>query len=102
MNHIISQKIGFIKLLEVTESVTLKQLSDDMELELCDIFKKRDQRYTAVRILKLLSQTGELNQKQIANRLDLSEATTSRIINRLHDYVIKTRGTKNTWLVSLR
>ena len=101
-NHITSEETGFINLKTVEKAITLNQLAKDMELELSDIFRDRSRRYNAVRIINLLSQKGELNQKLIANELNLSEQATMRILNKLFDYIKKCRGTKNEWLVSLK
>lgn len=102
INHVMSGKAGFLNSATVQAAITLRQLTKDMELELSNIFRTSEKRYNAVRIISLLSQKGELNQKQIAIELGLSEPVTMRLLKKLFDYVNKRRGVKNEWLCSLK
>ena len=70
----------------VNKAITEELLIEDMELELSDIFKSKDQITNAVRILNYLRDKGEANMKTIANELSLPEKTAQRLIHKLHGY----------------
>jgi predicted XRE-type DNA-binding protein len=87
----------------VNKAVTVQQLMDDMELELYDIFRDANQRQQAVKLLNHL-RTTPLNQKDIAEFLNVSEPTAAKIISRLfaYRYIDKQRGEGKEWIITLR
>lgn len=88
----------------VNNAITEDLLIEDMELELSDIFKAKDKKAEAVRVLNFLRQKGECNIKTIATELDLGESSTQKLIQKLrgYRYVHVKRGKGNEKLVSLK
>lgn len=88
----------------VNNAITEDLLIEDMELELSDIFKAKDKKAQAVRVLNFLRQHGESNIKTIAKELDLSETITRKLVEKLrgYRYVHTRRGKGNEKLVSLK
>lgn len=88
----------------VNEAVTEKQLFEDMELELYDIFKDVEKRKQAVSILNFLRGNANVNLKAIAENIDLSKFTVEKIIPKLnlYGYVKIKRGLGKEALVSLK
>lgn len=88
----------------VNETITLDQLAKDMALELSDIFKRVGQKLEAVKLLDFLRQSGEANQKQIAEGIGVSESTVSRLMRKLeaHGYVFRKREAHGEWIVRLK
>lgn len=87
----------------VNRSITLDVLNADMDLELTDVFQNnREQKMMAVKILTYLSDKNA-NQKDLAELLDVDEATVSRLVKKLetYGYIKRERGTRKEWLVSL-
>lgn len=91
-----------IKSKDVSEAISEDVLIPDMELELSNFIKDRGKRVQAVRILYYLMKTKEANIKQISQQLGLTEPRTSRLINRLSNYIEKRRGNRKEWIISLR
>jgi hypothetical protein len=100
----ISNQPGPIDVPHVNEAVTVEQLTKDMELELYDIFKDANQRRQAVELLNHLRIAGPINQKAVAEFLNVSEATAGKIVNRLltYRYVTRERGEGKEWVISLK
>jgi len=87
----------------VSKTITLEQLAKDMDLELSGILKDQEKKLQAVKILNILREKGEINQKTIAQQLNLHEATLARLLDKLETqkYIKRTRGTKKELLVQL-
>lgn len=87
----------------VKAAITLEQVARDMDLELTDVFHTNEQKTEAVRLLNLLREKGETNQQQIAEALNMTETSASKLIRKLEawNYVKRTRGNGKEWLVSL-
>jgi len=88
----------------INNSITEDLIIEDMELELSDIFKEKDKKAEAVRVLNFVRQQGECNIKTIAEGIDLSEKVVQRLIQKLHGYryVDTKRGKGKEILVSLK
>lgn len=87
----------------VKETVTLDKLVKDMELELSDIFKQKEKKLQAVKLLNFLRLVKQANQKLIAKELDINEMAVSRLVSKLeaHNYITRTRGRQKEWLIHL-
>lgn len=87
----------------VKKTITIEQLTKDMDLELSAILKNQEKKILAVKILNLLREEGEMNQKTIAKKLDISQSTLGRQLKTLetHNYIKRRRGTKKERLVQL-
>lgn len=85
----------------VKTTVTLEQRAKDMELELTDILHSKEQKMDAVKTLTYLSDRS-VNQKAIAELLNVDEATVGRLVRKLeaYGYVRKQRGAGSEWLWS--
>jgi len=83
---------------EVRESVSEQQLLEDNEEELAEIFPKSDQsRLQALKVIQFL-ETHTVNQKDLAEAVDISEYALSRILDRLelhHKIRREKRGLEN-------
>jgi len=88
----------------VNKAISEKQLFEDMELELCDIFADREKRMQAVLILNFLRNNSNVNIKTIAENLTLSEFVVQKLIQKLHvyRYVSVARGQGKELLTSLQ
>lgn len=97
-------KIDIVDIRLVKETITLDQLSEDMDLELSGIFRRDDKKMQAVRALNLLREKGESNQKELAEKLNMHPNTLSRLLDKLeaNNYVKRRRGLKKELLVSLK
>jgi biotin operon repressor len=86
----------------VEDSVSFDVLLSDMELELADVFTQQTHKIQATKILQLLRGQA-LTQKQIAEKLNMTESMLTKIIGKLelYGYVKRNRGEGKTWLVSL-
>ena len=88
----------------VNRSITLDMLNADMDLELTDLFQNnREQKMMAVKTLASLS-SKNANQKEIAEMLDVDEATAGRLVKKLetYGYLKRERGAHGAWILSLR
>lgn len=87
---------------DVGDSVSFDVLLGDMELELADIFTQTSHKVQAVKILQLVREQ-TLSQKQIAEKLSMTESIVTKIIGKLelYCYVKRFRGAGTTWLVSI-
>jgi predicted ArsR family transcriptional regulator len=74
-----------------------------MDLELADLFKTKEQKLTCAKPLELLRERGELEQKQIAEALDINEMAVSRTVKKLEatGYLKHRRAKRGKWFVSL-
>lgn len=74
-----------------------------MKLELHDIFTDDEKRRQAVQLLNRLSE-GAMNQKEIAEFLNVSEATAGKVVGKLllYDYAKRQRGEGATWVISIK
>jgi DNA-binding MarR family transcriptional regulator len=62
----------------------VRRLSEDMELELVNLFPKQsDLRLHAVRSLMLLEESGERKQSELADLLDVQRYALSRLLTSL-------------------
>lgn len=86
----------------VNKIVTVEHIVADMELELYELFKNAEQRRKASELLYNLSDGKRVNQKDIAEFLDISMPNVSRLVTKLGRYVNKKRGKGREWLVSLK
>ena len=88
----------------VNNAITEDLLIEDMELELSDIFKTKDKKTEAVRVLNFLRQHGATNMKTIAEELNIGEKVIQRLIRKLYGYryVDIKRGKGKEKLVSLK
>jgi len=88
----------------VNNAITEDLLIADMELELSDVFKRKDKKTEAVRILNFIRQQGECNMKTIAEELNLGKGVVERLIQKLYGYryVEIKRGKGKEKLVSLK
>lgn len=87
----------------VNRSITLDVLNADMDLELTDVFQNnREQKMMAVKTLAFLRQKGA-NQKDVAELLDVDEATAGRLVKKLetYGYLKRERGAHGAWILSL-
>ena len=98
----ISNETPPIDVAHVNKAVTLEELMKDMELELYDLFKDANQRRQAVELLHHLRNIGSMNQKEIAEFLNVSLATAGRFVSKLYRYVKRERGKGREWLISLK
>lgn len=98
----ISNESPPINVNHVNEAVTIEELMKDMELELYDLFKDANQRRQAVELLHHLRNIGSMNQKEIAEFLNVSLATAGRFVSKLYRYVKRERGKGREWLISLK
>ena len=89
---------------QVNKAVTEKQLFEDMELELSDIFTDREKRLQAVNIISFLRNNADVNIKTIAENVNLTETITQKIIQKfsLYNYIIIKSGVGKERLVSLQ
>jgi len=87
----------------IKKEITTKQLVADMDLELTDLFQNnREHKEMAVKTLHLLREK-QSNQKEIAEYLNVDEATASRLVKKLeaYHYINKERGSGTEWLITL-
>jgi DNA-binding transcriptional regulator YhcF (GntR family) len=78
----------------INREITTKQLVADMDLELTDVFQNnREHKEMAVKTLHLLREK-QVNQKEIAEYLNVDDATASRLIKKLetYGYITRRRG----------
>lgn len=77
---------------------------EDLRLELYDKFRSDSQRELALAILDFLIKGERANQKELAERLNASEASVSRVTGTLafYGYVIRERGKRGEALVKLK
>jgi len=87
----------------VNEAISLEQQVMDMDLELTDVFSNRERKMEAVKLLNLLRDEGMLNQKEIAEELDVTMMSVSRMVRKLeaYGYVKRKRGSHAQWQVCL-
>lgn len=87
----------------INREITTKQLVADMDLELTDVFQNnREHKEMAVKTLHLLREK-QVNQKEIAEYLNVDEATASRLVKKLetYGYIKRERGSGTEWLITL-
>jgi hypothetical protein len=87
----------------INKEITTKQLVADMDLELTDLFQNnREHKEMAVKTLHLLREK-QVNQKEIADYLNVDEATASRLVKKLeaYNYIRRQRGLGTEWLITL-
>ena len=78
----------------IKKEITTKQLVADMDLELTDLFQNnKEHKEMAVKTLHLLREK-QSNQKEIAEYLNIDEATACRLVKKLeaYHYIYKERG----------
>ena len=78
----------------VRNTITFEQILKDMDLELSDIFKKREDKAFTVKILNYLREVEAANYKTIAESLSVTEKRLARFMEKLeaHGYVKRQRG----------
>ena len=87
----------------IKNEITTKQLVADMDLELTDLFQNnREHKEMAVKTLHLLREK-QANQKEIAEYLNVDEATASRLVKKLeaYGYIKRQRGSGTEWIITL-
>lgn len=101
-NSLIEEKACPITVEDVEKAVSFDVLLGDMELEFADIFTQQAHKVQATKMLQTLREE-TLSQKQIAERLNMTESMVTKIVGKLelYGYVKRTRGEGTTWLVSL-
>jgi predicted transcriptional regulator len=89
---------------QVNKAITQKQLFEDIELELCDIFAESEKRIQASNILNFLRANKDVNLKTIAEGVNLSETIAQKIIWKLdlYHYVTVKHGEGKEKLISLK
>jgi hypothetical protein len=87
----------------VKNVITLDQIAKDMDLELSDVFKNKEQKVTAVKLLDKLRERGKINQKEMAEFLDINEMAISRLVKTLeaNGYITRKRAERGEYLLSL-
>jgi hypothetical protein len=78
----------------VKEAVTVERLTEDMELELTELFPKQsDLRLQAVRLLMRLEESGSRKQTELVEELGMEDYAMSRLLARLelHRYIARRR-----------
>lgn len=87
----------------VKEAITLDQLVKDMDLELSELFREKEQKTTAVKLLNCIREQPNVNQVKIAELLGVNTMAVSRLIGKLeaYGYVKRKRGLHDEWLISL-
>jgi DNA-binding MarR family transcriptional regulator len=87
----------------VAFAISMQQIMADMELELIEIFKEPTQRRQAVELLSQL-RGNPMNQKEIAEYLNVSEATAGKVVNKLfaYRYINRQRGEGKAFVISLK
>ena len=88
----------------VSSTVGVEQLAKDMDLELSEVFKEKHKKLQAVKLLNFIRQVKEPSQKQIAEELNISEMSVGRLVRKLeaYGYVMRKRGERGAWLISLK
>lgn len=91
-----------IKSEDVQIAISFDTLLGDIELEFADIFTQQTHKVLAAKILELV-RAEALTQKQIADKLNISESMITKLIGKLelYGYVKRVRGEGKAWLVSL-
>jgi len=87
----------------VKQTITVDLLVKDMDLELSDIFTNKEQKTIAVKLLNCIREAKEINQTRLAELLEVSNMTISRIVAKLeaNGYIKRKRGKHAEWLISL-
>jgi DNA polymerase III delta prime subunit len=87
----------------VKAAITFEQVAKDMDLELAEMFKTKEQKFLSVKLLDILRKRGELSQKQAAEELNINEMAISRLIRALevNGYLKRRRGDRKKWLITL-
>lgn len=86
----------------VETTITPQILEQNMQRELSILFTKQAQRRLAYKIIHHLRTHGPQNQKQVADHLNTSQSTITRIINTLEDtYIKRTTGKGNEKILTL-
>jgi hypothetical protein len=75
----------------VQEAVDPDEVQKDWDLELSEVFKSQDAKRFAAKIIAALMKTDGVSQKKLAEVLKMSEASLSRILDRLEDYAFVRR-----------
>ena len=88
----------------VSETIGVEQLAKDMDLELSEVFREKEKKLQAIKLLNLIREVKEPSQKRIAKELDMNEVSVGRLIKKLeaYGYVIRRRGERGAWLISLK
>jgi len=88
----------------VNRAVTKKQLFDDLENELSDVFNAAEKRLQALKILECLRLNSNINIKKIAEEAGLTETMSQKIVHQLvlHRYLKIEHGAGKEKLVSLQ
>ena len=87
----------------VKKAVTAERMAEDMEPEMQELFpKQNDLRLQAVRMLIHLGESGPMEQRQLAEQLEIKPYTLSRILAKLELYrYIRRKRSGNDKIVSL-
>jgi hypothetical protein len=103
LEEILLSKAKNIDIDLVKKTITIEQLEADMDLELSEILADKEKKILAVKILNLIREKGEINQKTIAKQLEIHESTLGRILDKLetHNYIKREKGAKKERIVRL-
>lgn len=90
----IPDKSNLITVDFVRKIITLDEIAADMELQLSDLFSKPEHRMIAIRALENARLNSDLNQTELAERLQVDDATLSRILGKLElqGYIQRRQG----------
>jgi hypothetical protein len=80
-----------IDLRRVQDTIDPDEVQKDWDLELSEVFKSQDAKSFAAKIIAALMKTEGVSQKKLAEALKMSEASLSRILDRLEDYAFVRR-----------
>lgn len=75
----------------VGRALTVDELFKEMDLELSELFKTEEMKENAVKIIRVLMKAGEVQQRQLAHVLGMSEGAVSKILIKLEDHGYCTR-----------
>lgn len=78
----------------VRKTISFDEIAADLELQLSGIFSKPEHRTIAIRVLEHARLNPELNQTELAQRLEIDDMTLSRILRRLelNNYIQRKQG----------
>jgi hypothetical protein len=75
----------------VGNALTVGELFKEMDLELSELFKTEEMKENAVKIIRMLMKAREIQQRQLAHVLNMSEGAISKILIKLEDHGYCTR-----------
>lgn len=93
-----------VKVEDVKNVITPDVLMHDLDLELSDIFRNERYKRISIMVLKHLREHGSVNQKTLAEILDVHATILGRILSTLEDngYVKRERGRKKELIIKIQ